>query len=376
MPPDRTYLEPATPAPRVERRSRVGGWPIAIIGIILVLLTYTLRYTLIPFVFAIVIGFVLDPVLVWSAQRMRGHRWPMAALLTLAIFALVLGGGSWVGWQSLHQLHAVVKQLPGTIENVATAIGGPGGFTIFGTHYSPQELSALVTRNASRVLGAAQVALALEVGFGALAAVVLTLVLIPYFLVSGPRIAAGTIWLVPPERRHSIEAMLPVLLPVLRRYVVGLICVVIYAAVLAYVALGPVAHVPGAALLGIVIGFLELIPVVGPITSIILFGLAALQHGGTLAIFLIAWALVLRLSIDNIIAPLLLGRAVAVHPVVVIFAFIIGAVLFGVIGLLLAVPVAATIRLVLEHYYAEPIAPGGDADPDTVRVLDSGAARP
>lgn len=358
-----------------ERRSRVGGWPIAIVGIILVLLTYTLRYTLIPFVFAIVIGFVLDPVLVWSAKRTGGHRWPMAVLLSLAIFAFVLGGGFWVAGQSVHELYTAVQQLPHTIESVAAAIGGPGGFTVFGTHYSPQALSAMVMRGASSALGAAQVALALKIGFGALAAVVLTLVLIPYFLVSGPRIAAGTIWLVPPERRHSIEATLPVLLPVLRRYVVGIMCVVVYAAVLAYVALGPIAHVPGAALLAIVIGFLELIPVIGPISSIILIGLAAMQQGGAIAIFLMGWALALRLSIDNIIAPLLLGRAVAVHPVVVIFAFIIGAVLFGIIGLLLAVPVAATIRLVLEHYYAEPIAPGGDAEPEAVRVLDSGGAR-
>ncbi len=359
-----------------ERRSRVGGWPIAIVGIILVLLAYVLRYTLIPFVFAIVIGFVLDPVLAWSAKRLGGHRWPMAVALTLLILALVLGGFWWVGSQSLHELQTAIARMPATIQDAARALGGPNGVTLFGTHYTPQELSTTIVTGATNLFNAAEITLALKIGASAIAGVVLTLVLIPYFLVSGPRIAAGMIWLVPPERRGSIEAMLPVMVPVLRRYVVGLICVVIYAAALAYLGLGPVFHVPGAALLAIIVGFLEMIPVIGPITSMMLIGLAAVQVGGLPAILLMAWALALRLSIDNIVGPLLLGRAVAIHPVVVIFAFIVGAVLFGVIGLLLAVPVAATIRLILDHYYSEPIAPGGDAEPEAVRVLDTSAARP
>ncbi|MGH7211552.1 MAG: AI-2E family transporter, partial [Acetobacteraceae bacterium] len=302
-----------------ERRSRVGGWPIAIVGIILVLLAYELRYTLIPFVFAVVIGFVLDPVIAWSSQRMGGRRWPVAIVLTLAILALVAGGGWWIGQQSFHELRAAIERLPSMIKGAVAAIGSPAGVTLFGAHYTPEQLSTTIVTSATNLFNAAAVVLALKIGFGAVAAVVLTLVLVPYFLVSGPTIARGTIWLVPPERRESIETMLPILIPVLRRYVVGLICVVIYTIVAAYIALGPLFHVPGGALLAAVVGFLELIPVIGPITSIVLIGLAAIQVGGFAAIFLMAWALVLRLSIDNLVGPFLLGRATAVHPVVVIF---------------------------------------------------------
>jgi hypothetical protein len=42
--------------------------------------------------------------------------------------------------------------------------------------------------------------------------------------------------------------------------------------------------------------------------------------------------------------------------------------LFGIVGLLLAVPTAACLKLVLQHYYAAPIAPGGDAEPETVQI--------
>jgi predicted PurR-regulated permease PerM len=58
-----------------------------------------------------------------------------------------------------------------------------------------------------------------------------------------------------------------------------------------------------------------------------------------------------------LVGPLVLGHAARLHPVVVIAGFIYGAMLFGVVGLLLAVPAAMCIKIALEHYYAEPIKP-------------------
>ena len=65
-----------------------------------------------------------------------------------------------------------------------------------------------------------------------------------------------------------------------------------------------------------------------------------------------AFAISLRVSIDNLVGPLVLGRAARVHPVVVIIAF---RTFFGVVGLLLAVPVVVCVKIALEHYHVEPI---------------------
>lgn len=340
-----------------ERRSRIGGWPIAIVGMVLVLIAYTLRYTLVPFVFAIMVGFVLDPVVQTAARFTRGHRWPMAVLLSL----LAVGGAGftvyWIGTTAVRDLSQVFRHLPEMIRHAVHVLVGANGVQAFGTHYTPQQLSALVINGGTNLINAAEVALALKIGVGTLAGFILTLVLIPYFLVSGPRLANGALWLIPPERRGSVEEMLPEIVPLLRRYVAGLAGVVIYTAAMAYIALGLVAHVKAAALLSVVVGMLELIPVIGPVTSMTLIGLSASQQGMSAAIFLMGYALALRLSIDNLVGPFLLGRAVTVHPVVVIFCFVIGAMLFGIIGLVLAVPTAACVKLILQRYYAEPIAP-------------------
>jgi predicted PurR-regulated permease PerM len=341
------------------RRSYVGGWPIAVVGMVLVLLAYTLRYTLVPFVFAGMVGFVLDPVLEWSARRMRGHRWPAALVLSVVIVGLAGVAVYWIGTTALADLMQVFSRAPGMIRDAVGALVGPNGIRLFGSHYGPQELSGLIMDGATKLIGAAQVLLAVRVGAGAVAGFILTLVLIPYFLVSGPRLAAGALWLIPPERRESVETMLPELVPMLRRYVAGLICVMIYTSAVAYIGLALIFRVQAAALLAVIVGVLELIPVIGPITSMLLIGLSASQQGLWSAVGLMGFALALRLSIDNLVGPFALGRAVRVHPVIVIFGFVIGAVLFGVIGLVLAVPTAACVKLVLQRYYAEPIAPDG-----------------
>ncbi|HEV2549021.1 MAG TPA: AI-2E family transporter [Stellaceae bacterium] len=110
----------------------------------------------------------------------------------------------------------------------------------------------------------------------------------------------------------------------------------------------PLAYISGS--LGTLIGSLNLGNVQGlgaPVASI---GGAGTFDG----IFLTGILAVLRVSIDQLVGPLVLGRMARLHPVVIIFAFLSGAVLFGVIGLLLAVPVAASIKIVLTTYCAEP----------------------
>ncbi|HEX4112819.1 MAG TPA: AI-2E family transporter, partial [Stellaceae bacterium] len=99
------------------------------------------------------------------------------------------------------------------------------------------------------------------------------------------------------------------------------------------------------------------IPLIGPAITFVIVGLIS-AHGASLAgtIGLFAFAVALRLSLDELVAPLVLGQAARLHPAMIIFAFLSGGVLFGIIGLLLAVPVAASIKIILTIYYAEPVA--------------------
>lgn len=143
----------------------------------------------------------------------------------------------------------------------------------------------------------------------------------------------------------------------LRRYLIGLGLVVTYTAVVGWIGFGPIFHLPHAVLLAIVVGFLELIPVIGPFLSATIVGVIAIQQQGIVAAALLfGFAIGLRLSIDNLVGPIVLGEAARIHPVIIIISFVCGAILFGIVGLLIAVPIAVCIKITLQHYYAEPVA--------------------
>ena len=106
----------------------------------------------------------------------------------------------------------------------------------------------------------------------------------------------------------------------------------------------------------VVTGLLEMIPVAGPIASAVIAAIVAFEvaDGTSEVIAFVIYAAVLRLSIDQIVGPLVLGRAGRIHPVLVIFCFLAGGLLFGVAGVIMAVPVALTVRATLATVYREP----------------------
>lgn len=344
-------------------RSVVGGWAIAAVLAVIAVLLYQIRIALLPFVFAVAVAFVSEPLIKAVQQRLAIPRWVVAAALYLCILGIFAGAGFWIGRIAAADLAHVVARAPEILHQFMSEIIGSEGITLFGQPYTPDRLVQALGQAASGMIGLTVIERVAGMGVTLVFGTFLTLVLMPYFMISAPRLAAGAIWLLPPERRRSVEELLPKIVPVLRRYLIGIVLVVLYTALVAWIGFGPVFHLPHAALLAIAVGVLELVPVIGPFASATIVGLVAIQQNGIwAAAFLFGFAIALRLSIDNLVGPVVLGQAARIHPVVVIISFVCGAILFGVVGLLLAVPVAVCIKTTLEHYYAEPIAPGSAGD--------------
>jgi predicted PurR-regulated permease PerM len=353
--------ERAAPA---RPRSFVGGWAIAAVLAVIAVLLYEIRIALLPFVFAVAVAFVTDPLIRSLQRRLGTRRWPVAAALFVFILLILAGAGYWIGTTAFSDLTSLVAHAPEILQHFLSEVIGSHGITIFGQSYTPDKM---VQAAGGMLQGMVGIDLLTRVGGLAMTVVFgtfLTLVLMPYFMISAPRLAAGTIWLLPPERRKPVEDLLPRIVPVLRRYLIGLVLVVFYTASVGWIGFGPVFHLPHAVLLAIAVGVLELIPVIGPFLSATMVGLIAVQQSGLLAACLLfGFAIALRLSIDNVVGPIVLGEAARIHPVIVIISFVCGAILFGVVGLLLAVPIAVCIKITLEQYYAEPIKRDGRGQP-------------
>ena len=343
--------------PGTPKRSPARGWALAAIGAALCLVFYVIHDAVLPFVIAAAVAFVAEPLIRRLQPRFGGHRWIPATLFFILLLVFFGFSCFWIGRIASDDLVQLARNGPRMIHDLLIQLVGKNGVSVFGKTYTADALTRQLQQNVGSAIGPGGAAEAAGLGIGMLIGTFLTLVLIPYFLISGPRISDGLIWLLPPERRGSVERMLPAVVPVLRRYLGGVAVVVAFTAIAAYIGFGLVFALPHAILLSIAVGLLEIIPALGPFASMMLIMLSAFQEHNFLTIaLLIAYAVFLRLAIDNGVGPIVLGRSAKLHPVAIMFAFVCGATFFGVVGLLLAVPASACLVVVLERYYAEPLA--------------------
>ena len=150
---------------------------------------------------------------------------------------------------------------------------------------------------------------------------------------------------------------------VIARWMRGQLFLVGLVAAVVYVILGPILHVKYALALGLLTGVLEVIPLIGPIAAAAIAGVVAFSSGGQqLALTVLVIYFVLRQVEDQVVMPVVIGRAVDLHPVVTIFAVLVGLSAWGILGGLLAVPVAAAVNVTIRELYPESQGGGGDVD--------------
>jgi predicted PurR-regulated permease PerM len=135
-------------------------------------------------------------------------------------------------------------------------------------------------------------------------------------------------------------------------YVAGALGQALVAAVLAYVVL-LILGVPYAGSLAVIIFLLDLVPLVGATLGAIIVGIITLFNDfPTPTLIWIVWSIVYQQVENNVIQPRIQARAVQVHPFVVLTSVLFGSTLFGVLGALLAIPVAAAIQISIHEYNA------------------------
>lgn len=326
---------------------------------VITLVLYEIQLILPPFALAAILAYICTPAIEWLSTRSGYPR----ALFAVAFFIVLLAIVAAIGYLGvpplLRELGRVLGDFEGTIRGLASRLIGDQKISIFSQPMDANDLARMVTSDIRGTLGRpGTLALIAGGAFASMFGSTLTIILVLYFLISGPTIARGLLQLMPPQQRPLILHLWSLLDPVLKRYFVGVLLVVIYATAAAYIGLGFFLRLPHAEFLALLTGVMELIPVLGPFAAALIAGLVAAQQATGLAAILgyALYATALRLSIDQFFGPLVLGTAARVHPIVVIFGFLVGGYLFGIIGVVLALPVAIAVRTTLRYLYDEPAA--------------------
>jgi predicted PurR-regulated permease PerM len=333
----------------------------SLVGLAALFLLYLVGHVVMPFVAGAALAYILDP-LVDRIERLGVGRFVATTLVVVLaglIFALAF---VLVAPVVFGQIANFATQLPSYVSrllNLATEQGGPLVERIGGADALAQaqrSIGDLVGQGSSYLASFARsVWSGSKALFGVLSIAVITPVVAFYLLVDWNRMVATIDDLVPPRHRATVRRLGREMDHAVYGYVWGqsLLCLILgsfYAAGLTLIGLN------FGALIGMVAGLISFIPYVGSLTGLVLsVGVALVQFlpDWTLVIVTFAIFAIGQFIEGNILSPKLVGASAGVHPVWVMFALVAFGSLFGFIGLLLAVPLAAIIAVLVRFGFTQ-----------------------
>ena len=325
-------------------------------GVGICLLLYLLGPILTPFLISALLAWLGDPM----ADRLEAWKFPRSLAVvvvfigTLLVLALLLLLIVPMAFREFAALSTRVPQLAAWFQNVA------GPWLALHMHVDParlrlENLSGFLTENMQSAGQLATNTLTTVSHSGRLVFVfVLNLLLVPvvtfYWLRDWDIFKAHIAKLLPRAKAAYIEKLVRECESVLAAFFRGQLLVMTFLACFYSVGLSLVG-LDNAVAIGVIVGLLGFVPYLGVATGILLALMSAVLQGGDG--WLPLWVLLvfgLGMSLDSfVLTPRLVGGRIGLHPVMVIFAILAGGKLFGFVGVLLALPVAAACMVFARH---------------------------
>jgi predicted PurR-regulated permease PerM len=336
-----------TPGRPVNRRS---PFMVGMTGALGVALAYGLvelviraRSVLIIIGLALFIAVGLDPVVGWLVRH-RMPRW--AAVVTVIGCALAIAAAFLAAAipPLASEATALAHQIPHYMHSLQDRNSQLGKLNV--RYHVQQRLSKLVTSGGSSLVGG--VLGAGELVLSTASFIIAVMVLSIYFLAGLPRIKVFGYQLVPHSRRPRVILIGDEILAKVGGYVLGNFITSAIAGLGTYLWLLAFG-IPYPLLLAMFVALLDLIPVIGSTVGGAVVTLVALTVSLPVALATLAFYIGYRLAEDYLIVPRVMGRTVQVPAIVSLVAVLIGGVLLGIVGALVAIPIAAAIRLLLHE---------------------------
>ena len=294
---------------------------------------------------------VLAPAVDVLVRRFRLRRGIATAVVFVVGMAAVVGLLYAFIRPVVDQVSKFVDDLP-TIVDDAQAGRGPVG-DLVDRYDLDQYLEDNQDRIQEAVSGAGTPALAVVRGlFNGILALVTILVLTVLMLLRGPELCQGALTLVSPKHRDRVRLVASDAAKAVSGYMLGNVLISVIAGVCTYVFLR-IAGVPYAEVLALWVAFADLIPLVGAtLGAIPTIGLAFL-HSTPAGIAAIIFYVLYQQFENHVLQVTIMSRTVDVNPLAVIVSVLIGVELFGIVGALLAIPIAGVIQVIVRDVLDE-----------------------
>ena len=312
-------------------------------------LVYQVRSVIGLLLIALFLALAVAPAVNWLHER----RVPRALAILLVYFSLglaIFGIGLLLVPPVVNGVENLSQDLPGYIDDLRNN----DQFRKYDDRYDiTEKLQDQVDELPSKLDDAASTLQDVTVGvFSSFVQLFAILVITFFFLMEGPKILEFSYGQMPKAREKRMRKIAADISEAISGYVFGNFVISVFAGLVTYATLS-ILNIPFAVPLAFLYAFLDLIPLVGATIGGILVGIvvAFFDFPGDL----IVWAIVVIAyqQVENyLIQPVVYGKAVRVHPLIVIVAILIGASLLGILGALVAIPIAAAIQSVVLDWWA------------------------
>ena len=301
---------------------------------------------------ALFLALGLDPIVTWLEKK--GMKRPLAILtVLLGVLGVLAGLVLAIIPVIAEQVQTLVTQIPRLIESFAD---GSLNQSIKDAlpWVAVDDLLAQVTDTISdptflSSLGGGVLKAGLGIATGVFGAVVIVILML-YFTASLGSLKRGIYQLIPASKRVGFIDISEQISQSVGRYVVGQLTLALVNGVLSFVVLTFVIRAEYSALLAFIAFLGSLIPLVGTISASVVITLAVLLFDGTPTVLWVAGYYLIYMQVEAyVITPRIMTRAVKVPGVVVVIAALAGGTLLGLLGALVAIPVAASILLIIKQ---------------------------
>lgn len=292
----------------------------------------------------VIFGAMVFAAMIDGGARLLGKVLPLARGARIGI--VLVGATAFFMWLAAFagsQISQEAAQFPAIVEEQATKLFQwlrSQGFQI-----SVRDVQGIVGQALS---GFGTVTRALGGLLGGLTTLALILI-IGIYVVLEPRLyERGVAWMLPRPRRDEFYATVSQMAATMRKLMFGRIVGMVFEGMLTWIALA-IYGVPMAALLGILTGLLAFIPNIGAFISGILMILVGFSGGMEMGLFTVALYFVIQSFDGYVVIPVIAKKTVDLAPALVLAAQLIMGILFGILGLFLADPLMAMIKVALER---------------------------
>jgi predicted PurR-regulated permease PerM len=341
-------VDTASPSPVSLSSRSFRHWPQIIIAVGVVLtLCYVAELVLVVMLVSILLAFILTPV-VDLLMQMRLPRGLASLVAVVLLLALVYG----MTYVSYNQAANFLQVLPKYSERIRASVMS---FRERAESLNPLR-PQVDDKNVVKILPSSPLTDAVSKGFGSVSQGLFALMFIPflvYFMLSWQQHArSATVMLFRMEHRHTAYITLGLISRMIRSFMVGNLLIGLFMATVSVAVFGALG-LPFFVVVGAISGFLSLIPYLGLVLALappLLVGLGQTDSSDLFAISLLVLAL--HFFALNVLYPKCLGNRMQLNPLAVTIALLFWGWLWGGMGLILAIPITAALKIIFDHVEA------------------------